>query len=424
MWQLMSDYIGSLINVISVVVFAWIVLKRKIQIEPWKLIVFVMLISVGLDISCYLNFTILKTLFLFISYVFLLRMVFSLDFIKSTILDFFYFIFLIISDMIAIKFFTLILGEELFYKIIAGHILGSFVVLLPLLILAVIFRRLLRKFLNTKVKYKLTFLLIASLMCIIAIFYATFSKGTNTADKLLCVFSIVVIVSVVGYSFVQAYNNNQLMLKYDNLLTFIKKYEIEIDNQRMMRHETKNQLLTIKSKIIDKEKSEDIVSYIDQLLNDDKKINHTEYAKLKYLPSNGIKGLFYFKMITAQEKNITVNVNISKNIENGFLSKLDATSFDQIGKILGVFLDNAIESAEISKNKVLGIEAFTKNGEVIFIISNTFDPNVKKIGRTSKGAGHGYGLLLVNNILNNNSKLSSSVEVVDNLYIEKLTIKE
>ena len=424
MWQLMSDYIGSLINVISVVVFAWIVLKRKIQIEPWKLIVFVMLISVGLDISCYLNFTILKTLFLFISYVFLLRMVFSLDFIKSTILDFFYFIFLIISDMIAIKFFTLILGEELFYKIIAGHILGSFVVLLPLLILAVIFRRLLRKFLNTKVKYKLTFLLIASLMCIIAIFYATFSKGTNTADKLLCVFSIVVIVSVVGYSFVQAYNNNQLMLKYDNLLTFIKKYEIEIDNQRMMRHETKNQLLTIKSKIIDKEKSEDIVSYIDQLLNDDKKINHTEYAKLKYLPSNGIKGLFYFKMITAQEKNITVNVNISKNIENGFLSKLDATSFDQIGKILGVFLDNAIESAEISKNKILGIEAFTKNGEVIFIISNTFDPNVKKIGRTSKGAGHGYGLLLVNNILNNNSKLSSSVEVVDNLYIEKLTIKE
>lgn len=420
----MSDYIGSLINVISVVVFAWIVLKRKIQIEPWKLIVFVMLISVGLDISCYLNFTILKTLFLFISYVFLLRMVFSLDFIKSTILDFFYFIFLIISDMIAIKFFTLILGEELFYKIIAGHILGSFVVLLPLLILAVIFRRLLRKFLNTKVKYKLTFLLIASLMCIIAIFYATFSKGTNTADKLLCVFSIVVIVSVVGYSFVQAYNNNQLMLKYDNLLTFIKKYEIEIDNQRMMRHETKNQLLTIKSKIIDKEKSEDIVSYIDQLLNDDKKINHTEYAKLKYLPSNGIKGLFYFKMITAQEKNITVNVNISKNIENGFLSRLDATSFDQIGKILGVFLDNAIESAEISKNKVLGIEAFTKNGEVIFIISNTFDPNVKKIGRTSKGAGHGYGLLLVNNILNNNSKLSSSVEVVDNLYIEKLTIKE
>mgnify|MGYP004554421417 FL=1 len=424
MWQLMSDYIGSLINVISVVVFAWIVLKRKIQIEPWKLIVFVVLISVGLDISCYLNFTILKTLFLFISYVFLLRMVFSLDFIKSTILDFFYFIFLIISDMIAIKFFTLILGEELFYKIIAGHILGSFVVLLPLLILAVIFRRLLRKFLNTKVKYKLTFLLIASLMCIIAIFYATFSKGTNTADKLLCVFSIVVIVSVVGYSFVQAYNNNQLMLKYDNLLTFIKKYEIEIDNQRMMRHETKNQLLTIKSKIIDKEKSEDIVSYIDQLLNDDKKINHTEYAKLKYLPSNGIKGLFYFKMITAQEKNITVNVNISKNIENGFLSRLDATSFDQIGKILGVFLDNAIESAEISKNKVLGIEAFTKNGEVIFIISNTFDPNVKKIGRTSKGAGHGYGLLLVNNILNNNSKLSSSVEVADNLYIEKLTIKE
>lgn len=33
-------------------------------------------------------------------------------------------------------------------------------------------------------------------------------------------------------------------------------------------------------------------------------------------------------------------------------------------------------------------------------------------------------ILLAINIISNNSKLSSNVEVVDNLYIEKLTIKE
>lgn len=282
----------------------------------------------------------------------------------------------------------------------------------------------LRKFLTVKMKYKLVFILVISLLCIIAIFFATFKLGTNSADKLLCIFSILVIVLVIGNSFLQAYKNNQLMLQYDNLLSFIKKYETEIDNQRMMRHETKNQLLTIKSKIIDKEKSTDIVDYIDEILNDDRKINHTEYAKLKYLPSNGLKGLFYFKMITAQENGIHVDVNIAKDIENGFLSKLDTNSFNQIGKVLGVYLDNAIESAEKTEKKLLGIETFTKNDDVIFIISNTYDPNVKKIGRSSKGPGRGYGLLLANSIISSNSRLSSSTEITPELYIKKLNIKK
>lgn len=420
----MSDYIGSLINVISVVVFAWLILKKKSKLPKWKIVLLIFVVSVILQVFCYFDITIFKTCITFILFAILFKYIYNLDTSRVIILDFFHFIASLLADISTYKIFSLIFGEEYFYGVIAGSLISNIVVAVIMIIITLIFRKAVNKFLNTKIKYLMIVALLVSLVFIIGMFYATFKLGTNSADKLLCMFSILAIIFVVSYSFVQAYNNNQLMLKYDNLLTFIKKYEIEIDNQRMMRHETKNQLLTIKSKIIDKEKSGDIVSYIDQLLNDDKKINHTEYAKLKYLPSNGIKGLFYFKMITAQEKNITVNVNISKNIENGFLSRLDATSFDQIGKILGVFLDNAIESAEISKNKVLGIEAFTKNGEVIFIISNTFDPNVKKVGRTSKGAGHGYGLLLANNIISNNSKLSSNVEVVDNLYIEKLTIKE
>lgn len=421
----MSDYIGSLINVISVVVFAWLVLKRKSKLPKWKIALLIFVVSVILQVFCYFDITIFKTCITFVLFAILFRYIYNLDMSRVIILDFFHFIASLLADISTYKIFSLILAsDEKVYNVIAGSLISNIVVAVIMIIITLIFRKAVNKFLSTKIKYLMIVALLVSLIFIIGMFYATFKLGTNSADKLLCVFSILAIIFVVSYSFLQVYKNGQLMLKYDNLLTFIKKYEAEIDNQRMMRHETKNQLLTIKSKIIDKEKPEDIVNYIDQLLNDDRKIKHTEYAKLKYLPSNGIKGLFYFKMITAQEKNITVNVNISKNIENGFLSKLDATSFDQIGKVLGVFLDNAIESAEISKDKILGIETFTKNGEVIFIISNTFDPNVKKIGRTSKGAGHGYGLLLVNNILSNNSKLSSNVEVVDNLYIEKLTIKE
>lgn len=421
---MVSDYLGNIINIVSILVFSRIVLKQKSNIAWWKTLLMIILIAIVLQVFRYFDITIFKTCIMFVLFAVLVKLNFSMDISKTIILTFIYYIVLILADMISINLLSMILGEKEFYLSVAGGIIGSMVVFVITVLLSFIFRKLILKILNIKIRYRMLFVMIFSIVCIIALFYATFRLGTNSADKLLCIFSIFVLVLVIGNSFMQAYKNNQLILQYDNLLSFIKKYETEIDNQRTMRHETKNQLLTIKSKIIDKEKPTAIVDYIDTILNDGRKINHAEYAKLKYLPSNGLKGLFYFKMITAEEKNIHVEVSIAKGIEDGFLSKLDTNNFNQIGKVLGVYLDNAIESAEITKKKSLCIEAFTKTDEVIFVISNTYDPNVKKIGRSTKGVGRGYGLLLANSIISNNSRLSSSTEVTPEVYIKKLSIKK
>lgn len=421
---MVSDYLGNIINIVSILVFSRIVLKQKSNIAWWKTLLMIILIAIVLQVFRYFDITIFKTCIMFVLFAVLVKLNFSMDISKTIILTFIYYIVLILADMISINLLSMILGEKEFYLSVAGGIIGSMVVFVITVLLSFIFRKLILKILNIKIRYRMLFVMIFSIVCIIALFYATFRLGTNSADKLLCIFSIFVLVLVIGNSFMQAYKNNQLILQYDNLLSFIKKYETEIDNQRTMRHETKNQLLTIKSKIIDKEKPTAIVDYIDTILNDGRKINHAEYAKLKYLPSNGLKGLFYFKMITVEEKNIHVEVSIAKGIEDGFLSKLDTNNFNQIGKVLGVYLDNAIESAEITKKKSLCIEAFTKTDEVIFVISNTYDPNIKKIGRSTKGVGRGYGLLLANSIISNNSRLSSSTEVTPEVYIKKLSIKK
>lgn len=423
MSQMVSDYFASVIAVLLVLLFATIILGHKKRVTFVKLLLLIIIISSIISLLCYFNVTLFKTLIVFVLFALLIRLLYSLDISQTIIITFIYFVISVLVDIVSINLFTLTIGEVAFYKYVAGKLLGSVATFIILTIITLIFRKLILKLLNIKIRYRMLFVMIFSIVCIIALFYATFRLGTNSADKLLCIFSIFVLVLVIGNSFMQAYKNNQLMLQYDNLLSFIKKYETEIDNQRMMRHETKNQLLTIKSKIIDKEKPTEIVDYIDTILNDDRKINHTEYAKLKYLPSNGLKGLFYFKMITAEEKGIHVEVSIAKGIEDGFLNKLDTNNFNQIGKVLGVYLDNAIESAEITKKKSLCIEAFTKTDEVIFVISNTYDPNVKKIGRSTKGVGRGYGLLLANSIISNNSRLSSSTEVTPEIYVKKLNIK-
>lgn len=421
---MVSDYLGTFIVVLSVIVFARIVLQTKNKLNFGKLMVLIVIIAAILDAFCYFDITLFKTLIMFILFAMLIKLSYSLDVSQTVIITFIYFVISVLVDIVSINLFTLTIGEAAFYKYVAGGLLGSIATFIILTIITLIFRKLILKVLNVKIRYRMLFVMIFSIICIIALFYATFRLGTNSADKLLCIFSILVLVLVIGNSFLQAYKNNQLMLQYDNLLSFIKKYETEIDNQRTMRHETKNQLLTIKSKIIDKEKPTAIVDYIDTILNDGRKVNHTEYAKLKYLPSNGLKGLFYFKMITAEEKGIHVEVSIAKGIEDGFLSKLDTNNFNQIGKVLGVYLDNAIESAELTEKKSLCIEAFIKTDEVIFVISNTYDPNIKKIGRSTKGVGRGYGLLLANGIISNNNRLSSSTEVTPEVYIKKLSIKK
>ena len=72
----------------------------------------------------------------------------------------------------------------------------------------------------------------------------------------------------------------------------------------------------------------------------------------------------------------------------------------------------------------MGIEIYVDDVDIVFIISNSYNSNSKLIGRSSKGNGRGYGLLLANKIVNRNKKLNAFTEITDGLYIKKLIIKK
>ena len=112
----------------------------------------------------------------------------------------------------------------------------------------------------------------------------------------------------------QTIENNELVNKYDKLLEFMKSYEIEIENQRILRHEVKNEFRTIRAKICDNQENKEIIEYIDEIVNDKYEVNQEKYAKFGYLPANGIKGLCYFKTQEAEEKGVSLSLSISKRI--------------------------------------------------------------------------------------------------------------
>lgn len=108
----MSDYIGSLINVISVVVFAWLILKKKSKLPKWKIALLIFAVSVILQIFCYFDITIFKTCITFILFAILFKYIYNLDTSRVIILDFFHFITELLADISTYKVFSLLLASD------------------------------------------------------------------------------------------------------------------------------------------------------------------------------------------------------------------------------------------------------------------------------------------------------------------------
>jgi len=425
--DLISIFIGAIITTLSGVIFGKSVLKEKIQIKKIYIILIVVANSIITMFWYYLNLVAIKAIVGFFLYFLLFKITFKMTGIKSFLTSVVFYIMLFASEIIFLLISTIILNLSAnnTYLQFGGTLLGNVCISLLILLLGYLLRKILRVFINLKVPKSFMVYCAWSCFCLTLLLIA-FAIDTNLSIKPFLIIGMAIMVLLTLFVLLnQKYKNHELTLKYDKLLEFIKKYEIEIDNQRILRHETKNQFIVIKSKIIDKDQESKIIEYINEIIEEtNHKINNSEYAKLRYLPSNGLKGLFYFKVSEAIERKINIDINISKKIENSFIGNLNSQTFNQLGKVLGIFIDNAIEAAEISDEKKIGIEIYREDNEITFIISNTHNNVTNNKGRSSKGPNRGHGLLLARQIINLNDKLTNETIITDDVYIQKLKITE
>ena len=66
MWVLVSDYIGSLVSVISSIIFCKIILNKEVNINKFFMCLLVVLISVLLEIFYLLEVDVIKSLLSFV----------------------------------------------------------------------------------------------------------------------------------------------------------------------------------------------------------------------------------------------------------------------------------------------------------------------------------------------------------------------
>lgn len=414
--------------IITVYYFGQIILNNEFKIKKLLKTWLIFLTAIILHTIIYLYTDgIIKTLLLCILYSLFLSLIFKTSYWKSSLMSIIYTLIMIIPDLAVTLTLTIIFGKQKFYLIFAGNIFSNFCVCVLMIALTFILRKPLRKLMNYKLSENKKIVIISVLATIFtAIFFYKFATGYKMNQDVLIYFAFIIILFTL---FRQRIDNENVSKKYDELLDVMKNYESDIEEQRTLRHETKNEFATIKCKLQDKEDNKTIIEYIDSVIGEKEKAGSTNYSKFKYLPSNGLKGFFYYKCTEAEKKGISVSVNISKQIENSFLMDIETKDFKDLARIIGVYIDNAIEASSTSEDKKLGIEMYLIKEKIEIIITNTFNNeiNLDKIGKESfstKGKHRGHGLLLVKKILSENNRFEAKKEIRGNIYIQSLKISE
>lgn len=433
MLQIISNYLGISILWIGEILFAKIVLGKKIAVNKISLIVtFVVTIIIYNIIYMYFTGT-FKTFMMFAIHFLEFKFLFKLNYLKAIFLTFIYIFWLVILDVLLI---VLANFEEINKIIYSDNFINSLILNLAscilILIIGFILKKPLRKIINAEISnnIKIVFLSVATLLCVVSFLFTFADKFRINGNSLPYLISMCVLMIILFSLIKKMIENNKLVSEYDQLLEFMTTYENEIEKQRILRHETKNEFLAIKAKLCDKQNIQEIVAYIDEILKDKIIVNQEKYAKFGYLPPNGIKGLCYFKMQEAEKLGINISINVSSKIRQSNVYNLNIKSQRDLGKLLGVFLDNAIEASVNSEKKQLGIEIYTnKENEFTMIVSNTFDNeiNKNKLGNekfSTKGKERGHGLLLVKHIIGKNKIFETKTEIINDVYVQIITIKK
>lgn len=268
----------------------------------------------------------------------------------------------------------------------------------------------------------ITFVVICLFTIIIAFFNITEIFKLNM-HYIITIFSIFFLFILYYFYITELNNYGRLKDKYEILFDYVQTFENWIDNEQMYRHELKNNLSIIRNMTNNK----NIINKVDDMLNVNINIDDEYIELLKYIPKGGLKGLLYYKIALAKNKKIKMVVEISPKTKT-LIKKIPEDHLKQLCIILGIYLDNAIEAASISKKKLITIEIYEINSKMTFTISNTYNEihaikDMNRKGFTTKGNNHGRGLYYASKVLHKSDWLKSDQIYLNDFFIQKLYIK-
>ena len=235
--------------------------------------------------------------------------------------------------------------------------------------------------------------------------------------------STTLIIIFLVYIYISSKNKKRVIEKFESdikiLNETIEKYQIQM-------HENKNQFLVV-STMIENEKSE-TKKYINNIVKNEFEPNEAIQFQVRRIPFNSLKSLVFNKIKKANENNINVDVFVDRNVNNINNQKFTINDEYDFTRIIGVFFDNAIEECIEKDFHNISFSIITKKDYISFELSNPINTTIDKNkifekGFTTKKNGHGYGLVLVKQILEKNKKFNHDISIFEDCLIQRINIK-
>lgn len=426
-------FLPTIIMLITAIYLQSKILDKKINLSFLNLALFFSLI-----ILCVLNYSIVDSFLRFFTTTILLSIysmfIFKSKFYECFIVSFLEQLLLFISELICMLFFYNMSINLL--QLSQSTFIGSIIVNLIVSIIAIFVYRikyikiLIKKLLGLLEKMNDFIIYLILFMFVITLNYFLTSNYINENNLKFIAINIafIIIYSIIIFSYICEKSKNKIYLENNKILIDnLNEYEKMLDYQRVNNHENKNQLLVIRSMIEKNDKK--LIEYVNEIIKEKREDNEIIYNKAKRIPSGGLQGLIYQKMLLMQENNIEVILDIDNQVRKIDFGKLSSKMNYDICRIAGIIVDNAIEeTVKFNKKEREIIISMYIDKEFIVEVSNRikddFDLNkIYEKGYTSKSKGHGYGLSLLKKIVDENEKITNAMKIVNNVFTQIIKIK-
>ena len=251
-----------------------------------------------------------------------------------------------------------------------------------------------------------------------------YNNTTNTQN--IIIISIIVLCFFLFISYFMFITLNKLYIE-KNTRNYIEMYngviEESLENMNIYKHDQKNILLSIGG-FLNNNDIEGLKKYFYEDIVKNQYIDNKILVGLVNIQNSPVKGLIYAKITKATSNHINLYINIKDTVESFFIKDIDMC------KMLGILIDNAIESSVESKEKLLNIGIWKEESEVYIVVSNSFknEPVIHKIfekGYSTKSLNRGLGLNIVRDLIESKYRnMNINTKIENNLFNIEIIIKK
>lgn len=252
---------------------------------------------------------------------------------------------------------------------------------------------------------------------IISIYHFNFS----TTVKVIMILSLLVYFVFSMYSILRTNKLEQTAKDLETEKIYNKTLSILHDNIRCFKHDFNN-IVQVIGGYIDLNDMNGLNKYYQSLLKECKLNNNLNLLNPQTINNPSIYSLLNNKYYQALQYGITMNFEI--------FSDLSTINFNiyEFTRILGILLDNAIEAANETTEKIIEIQFKSDSKKQLFIIENSCADNnisttkIFEKGYSTKKNNSGIELWKVHNILSKNTNIDLFTTVKNNKFKQELSV--